>query len=109
VPVPLRSFSGSVVKRCLFNGKIMNEGEWWFSVVDVVTVLTASNAPKRYWSDLKRKVTKEGYTELYDKIVKLKLVATDGKYYATDCANSETMFRIIQSITSPKVEPLTAS
>lgn len=86
--------------------KIMNEGEWWFSVVDIISVLTASNTPKRYWSDLKRKVTKEGYSELYDKIVQLKLVAADGKYYATDCANTETMFRIIQSITSPKVEPL---
>ena len=86
--------------------KIMDEGEWWFSVVDIIAVLTASNTPKRYWSDLKRKVAKEGYSQLYANIVQLKLVAADGKYYATDCANTETMFRIIQSITSPKVEPL---
>jgi len=85
--------------------KIMNEDEWWFSVIDVVEVLTGSNIPKRYWSDLKRKLAKEGYSELYDKIVQLKFAAADGKYYATDCANTETMFRIIQSIPSPKVEP----
>ena len=99
-----------LIRVAFFEGKrirkIINEGEWWFSVVDIIAVLTASNTPKRYWSDLKRKVTKEGYSELYDKIVQLKLVAADGKYYATDCANTETMFRIIQSITSPKVEPL---
>ncbi|PKP16130.1 MAG: hypothetical protein CVU06_15250, partial [Bacteroidetes bacterium HGW-Bacteroidetes-22] len=77
--------------------------KWWFSVVDIVEVLTGSNIPKRYWSDLKRKLTKEGYSELYDKIAQLKFAAADGKYYATDCANTETMFRIIQSIPSPKV------
>ena len=99
-----------LIRVAFFEGrrirKIMNEGEWWFSVVDIIDVLTASNTPKRYWSDLKRKVAKEGYSELYDKIVQLKLVAADGKHYATDCANTETMFRIIQSIPSPKVEPL---
>lgn len=99
-----------LIRVAFFEGKrirkIMNEGEWWFSVIDIVDVLTASNTPKRYWSDLKRKLAKEGYSELYDKIVQLKFVAADGKYYATDCANTETMFRIIQSIPSPKVEPL---
>ena len=99
-----------LIRVAFFEGKrirkIMNAGEWWFSVIDIVDVLTASSAPKRYWSDLKRKLAKEGYSELYDKIVQLKLVAADGKYYATDCANTETMFRIIQSIPSPKVEPL---
>ncbi len=86
--------------------KIFHDGEWWFSVVDIVEVLTGSSIPKRYWSDLKRKLGKEGYAELYEKIVQLKFVASDGKFYATDCANTETMFRIIQSIPSPKVEPL---
>ena len=99
-----------LIRVAFFEGKrirkIMNDGEWWFSVIDIIAVLTESKTPKRYWSDLKRKVAKEGYSELYDKIVQLKLVAADGKYYATDCANTETMFRIIQSITSPKVEPL---
>lgn len=99
-----------LARGAVFEGKrirkIINEGEWCFSIIDIVEVLTASNAPKRYWSDLKRKLAKEGYSELYDKIVQLKFAATDGKYYATDCANTETMFRIIQSIPSPKVEPL---
>lgn len=99
-----------VIRVAFFEGKrirkIMNDGEWWFSVIDIVDVLTASSTPKRYWSDLKRKLAKEGYIELYDKIVQLKFVAADGKYYATDCANTETMFRIIQSIPSPKIEPL---
>ena len=97
-------------KVAFFEGKhvrkILHEGEWWFSVVDIVQVLTDSSIPKRYWSDLKRKLGKEGYVELYEKIVQLKFVASDGKFYATDCANTETMFRIIQSIPSPKVEPL---
>jgi len=98
-----------LIRVAVFEGKhirkIMKEDEWWFSVIDIVEVLTGSNIPKRYWSDLKRKLAKEGYSELYDKIVQLKFAAADGKYYATDCANTETMFRIIQSIPSPKVEP----
>lgn len=97
-------------KIAFFEGKhirkTLHEGEWWFSVVDIVQVLTESSIPKRYWSDLKRKLRKEGYIELYEKIVQLKFAASDGKFYATDCANTETMFRIIQSIPSPKVEPL---
>jgi len=85
--------------------KTIHEGVWWFSIIDVVAVLTDSNIPKRYWSDLKRKLTKEGASELYDRIVQLKFVAADGKKYATDCANTETMLRVIQSIPSPKAEP----
>jgi prophage antirepressor-like protein len=99
-----------LIRVAVFEGKrirkIMHEGEWWFSVIDIVEVLTDSNIPKRYWSDLKRKLAKEGYSELYDEIVQLKFAAADGKKYATDCANTEAMFRIIQSIPSPKVEPL---
>ncbi|MFB1002646.1 MAG: hypothetical protein QMC70_00700, partial [Bacteroidia bacterium] len=61
------------------------EGEkWYFSVVDVVDVLTDSSVPKRYWSDLKKKLTKEG-SQLYDNIVQLKFEAADGKKYGTDC------------------------
>jgi DNA-damage-inducible protein D len=97
-------------KLAVFQGKhirrILQDGEWWFSITDIVQVLTGSSIPKRYWSDLKRKLAKEGYSELYEKIVQLKFAAADGKYYATDCATTETMFRIIQSIPSPKVEPL---
>ena len=78
--------------------------KWYFSVVDVVGVLTDSSVPKRYWSDLKKKLTKEG-SQLYEKIVQLKFKATDGKNYATDCLSSADLLRLIQSIPSPKAEP----
>ncbi|MBK7230720.1 MAG: Bro-N domain-containing protein [Saprospiraceae bacterium] len=77
---------------------------WYFSVIDVIEILTASSIPKRYWSDLKKKLTKEG-SELYDKIVQLKLQAEDGKMRETDVADTETLLRLIQSIPSPKAEP----
>ena len=87
--------------------KIEYNGEWYFSVVDVVAILTNSSIAKRYWSDLKRKLkNEEGFIQLYEKIVQLKLTSSDGKKYATDCANIETMLRIIQSIPSPKAEPI---
>ena len=78
--------------------------EWYFSVIDVISALEASTIPKRYWSDVKAKLTEEGF-EPYDKIVQLKLPAGDGKLRETDCANTKNMFRIIQSIPSPKAEP----
>jgi hypothetical protein len=62
----------------------------------VVEVLTESSLPKRYWSDLKKKLTSEGVSEPYDFIVRLKMLAPDGKMRDTDCANTEGMFRIIQ-------------
>jgi len=80
-----------------------NDG-WHFSVIDIVEALTDSSIPKRYWSDLKRKLKEEGF-EMYDKIVQLKFQASDGKYYPTDCADTKSMFRIIQSIPSKKAEP----
>lgn len=97
-------------KIAIFKGKgirkIIHKNEWWFSITDVVEVLTESPHPRRYWSDLKRQlVESEGYSELYDFIVQLKLLSSDGKKYDTDCANTETIFRIIQSIPSPKAEP----
>ncbi|MCX5707856.1 MAG: Bro-N domain-containing protein [Candidatus Omnitrophica bacterium] len=96
-------------KIAIFKGrrvrKILNQNEWYFSVVDVVEILSGSSIPRRYWSDLKKKLTDEGYSELYEKIVQLKLPSSDGKLYMTDCADTETMFRIIQSISSPKAEP----
>ena len=85
--------------------KVIYKNEWWFSVVDVISALTDSNNPRRYWSDLKIKITKDGYRELYEKIVQLKLTSSDNKSYETDCANTETIFRIIESIPSPKAEP----
>lgn len=78
---------------------------WYFSVVDIIEILTDSAIPKRYWSDLKGKLKKEG-SEVYDKIVRLKLVATDGKKRETDCFSTEDMLRVIQSIPSKKAEPL---
>ncbi len=85
--------------------RIWHNEEWWFSVVDVIEVLTDSQNPRRYWSDLKIKLKKEGFVEVYDKIVQLKMEAPDGKLRETDAANTELMFRIIQSIPSPKAEP----
>lgn len=78
--------------------------EWYFSVVDVIAVLTESDNPRRYWSDLKHKLTKEG-SQLYDFIVQLKMPAPDGKMRFTDVADTEQLFRLIQSIPSPKAEP----
>lgn len=78
--------------------------EWYFSVVDVIAVLTDSPNPRRYWSDLKRKLQKEG-SQLYASIVQLKIPSTDGKKYNTDVATTEQLFRLIQSIPSPKAEP----
>ena len=79
-------------------------GKWYFSVIDVVEVLTGSSIPKRYWSDLKKKLSLEG-SEVYEKIVRLKMFADDGKKRETDTADTETLLRIIQSIPSPKAEP----
>lgn len=84
--------------------RIWHDNQWFFSVIDVVQALDASTMPKRYWSDLKGKLSAEGY-EPYDKIVHLKLPSEDGKLRETDCANTKNMFRIIQSIPSPKAEP----
>ena len=79
--------------------------KWFFSVIDAVGILSDSENPRRYWSDLKRKLIKEGYHELYEKIVQLKMQAADGKERATDSADAETLLRIIQSIPSSKAEP----
>jgi len=80
------------------------EEDWYFSVVDIVEVLTDSHNPRRYWSDLKIKLDNEG-SELYDKIVQLKLLAPDGKMRETDTLSTKNVFRLIQSIPSPKAEP----
>src|SRR3990170_4662335 len=95
----LAVFKGKKIRRILHND------EWWFSIVDIIEVLTGTERPRKYWSDLKKKLSEEGYDELSDKIGQLKMQSSDGKYYETDCANTETMFRIIQSIPSPKAEP----
>jgi hypothetical protein len=93
-------FKGKNIRKAFFND------EWFFSIIDVVYVLTDSANARRYWSDLKKKIIdNEGFSELYEKIVQLKLEAPDGKLRETDTANTETLFRIIQSIPSPKAEP----
>ena len=80
---------------------------WYFSVIDVIAILSESNEPKRYWSDLKRKLNKEaGSDQPYEKIVRLKMLATAGKMRETDAADAETMLRIVQSVPSPKAEPI---
>ena len=85
---------------------IWDEGaeKWWFSIVDVIEILTESRNPRRYWSDLKIKMKEEG-SQLYDKIVQLKMRSSDGKNYKTDVADTEQLLRIIQSIPSKKAEP----
>lgn len=95
----------------LFEGKEIRsiwdseKEEYYFSVVDVIGVLTDSNIPKRYWSDLKRKLNEEG-SQLYENIVRLKLLASDGKYRETDTLDTKGIFRLIESIPSPKAEPM---
>ncbi|WP_394756483.1 hypothetical protein [Rhodoferax sp.] len=80
---------------------------WWFSIIDVVQVLTGSTYANRYWSDLKRKLAQEaGSEQPYEKIVRLKLTAPDGKQRETDCAEAGMLLRNVQSIPRPKAEPI---
>jgi len=93
-------FKGKEIRRTLHNNA------WWFSVIDVVGVLSESSNPRRYWSDLKRKLRQEaGSAQPYENIVRLKMPSTDGKLRQTACADTATLFRIIQSIPSPRAEP----
>lgn len=78
--------------------------KWYFSIVDVIQVLSDSKNSRRYWSDLKIKLKNEG-SQLYEKTVQLKMKAPDGKMRTTDVADTEELFRLIQSIPSPKAEP----
>jgi DNA-damage-inducible protein D len=92
-------FNGKAIRR-----KILNN-EWFFSVVDIISVLTESNNPRNYWSMLKAREKESSETELSTICVQLKLKSSDGKEYETDCANTEGIFRIIQSVPSKKAEP----
>ncbi len=94
----LAVFKGKQIRRTIHND------EWWFSVVDICRVLTGSPDPGAYWRKLKQRLKKEG-SEVVTFCHDLKLEAPDGKKYKTDCANTEGIFRIIQSIPSPKAEP----
>lgn len=78
--------------------------KWYFSIVDVVAVLTDSPNPRKYWSVLKTRLKKEG-SQLATNCSQLKMQSADGKYYKTDVADTEQLFRLIQSIPSPKAEP----
>jgi hypothetical protein len=78
--------------------------KWYISIIDVIEVLTGTDRSRKYWSDLKNKLTKEG-SELSEKIGRLKMLAPDGKMRLTDVADTEQIFRLIQSIPSPKAEP----
>jgi DNA-damage-inducible protein D len=95
-------------KIAVFKGKgirkTIHKDEWWFSLVDVCEVLTESPDPGAYWRKLKQRLKKEG-SQVVTFCHGLKLEAPDGKMRETDCANTEGMFRIIQSIPSPKAEP----
>ncbi len=93
-------FEGNKIRRHWDNEKEL----WYFSIIDIVQTLTGSSIPRRYWSDLKINLHKEG-SELYEKIVQLKMKSSDGKHYLTDTADTETVLRLIQSIPSPKAEP----
>ncbi len=92
-------FRNKDIRRTLY------EKEWWFSVVDVVEALTESNKPRVYWNAMKTRLKLEDGIELSTICRQLKLEAEDGKMRETDCANPEGLFRIIQSIPSPKAEP----
>jgi prophage antirepressor-like protein len=81
----LAIFKGKRIRRVIHNK------EWWFSIIDVIEVLTGTERPRKYWSDLKKKLITEGYIQLSEKIGQLKLIANDGKYYVTDCADTETI------------------
>lgn len=78
--------------------------DYYFSVVDVISALTDSKIPRNYWSDLKRKLKQEG-SQLHENIVQLKMKAQDGKLRETDTLDTEGVFRLIESVSSPKAEP----
>ena len=84
--------------------RIWHNKEWYFSVIDIILALTGSSNPRNYWNMLKTREADSGI-ELYTLCVQLKLIAEDGKLRETDCANTESLFRIIQSIPSPQAEP----
>ncbi|MFA5855231.1 MAG: Bro-N domain-containing protein [Candidatus Gracilibacteria bacterium] len=95
----LSIFQGKAIRRIIFNN------EWWFSVVDVIAVLTDSTDPSDYWFKMKIRIKEDDNFEPSTICRQLKLEAPDGKLRETDCANAEGVFRIVQSIPSPKAEP----
>lgn len=96
----LAIFEGKQIRRVWDEKKEL----WYFSVIDIIEILTGTSIPRRYWSDLKIRLKNEG-SEVYDKIVQLKMTAPDGKRRETDCFSTQDSLRLIQSIPSPKAEP----
>jgi hypothetical protein len=92
-------FKGKKIRKTLF------QNEWWFSVIDIIEALTDSTQPSKYWSAMKARIINEDGFQLSTICRQLKLESSDGKKYETDCADTEGIFRIIQSIPSPKAEP----
>ena len=92
-------FKGKKIRKTLF------QNEWWFSVIDVIEALTDSSQPSKYWTAMKARVNSDDGIQLSTICRQLKLEASDGKKYETDCADTEGIFRMIQSIPSPKAEP----
>jgi hypothetical protein len=86
--------------------RVRHHGRWFFSVIDVVGVLTDAPTPRNYWAMLKNRAQSEGFRELLTKCERLKMRSTDGKMRETDAADTETLLRLIQSIPSPKAEPV---
>ncbi len=99
-PTSVALFQEKTVRRVWY------EDRWFFSIIDVIAILTDSDRPRKYWNDLKTKLMREGYVEVSEKIGQLKMEAPDGKMRVTDAADTTTLLRIIQSITSPKADPL---
>lgn len=86
--------------------RVWYQGRWWFSIIDLIGLLTNSPMPRRYWAELKAKLRDEGFEEVFAKSEQLKMRAADGKMRLTDAGDTETLLRIIQSIPSPKAEPI---
>ena len=79
--------------------RVWHDEQWLFSIVDVIEVLTGSPRPRKYWNALKTKLTDEGFSELSQNMGQLKMPSADGKIYKTDVANTQTILRLIMSIT----------
>jgi DNA-damage-inducible protein D len=85
--------------------RLWHDNRWWFSVIDVISVLAERHDGRQAWQDLKRRISAEGAAETVAKCHNFKMRAADGKMRNTDCADTETLLRIIQSVPSPKAEP----
>lgn len=99
----------NALELAVFEGKeirkVWHNDQWYFSIIDIVEVLSGTDRPRKYWSDLKRKLHTEGYNETSEKIGQFKMKAHDGKFRMTDCATREGVLRIVMAIPSPKAEP----